>query len=140
MNSRTLEERISDEVRTFLSLFDAWISGRRAVDLDALLVSRLALDGTYVSRNGSVQTLLELADEVRAAHAANPDYAVLPGTVRIIDAHAGRFVILYEERTSGSRLGPAPEFVRMVTAVLREDAGTPGGFRWTHIHEAQRDP
>lgn len=57
--------------------------------------------------------------------------------MRIIDAHAGRHVVFYEERTSGSRLGSTSEFTRMVTAVLVTVAHAPGGFRWVHIHESQ---
>jgi hypothetical protein len=110
------------------------------MDWDAVMASRLDLEGTYVTRNGMVQTLGELSDEVRQAHATNPDFQVRPGKVRVIDTQAGRHVVLYEEHTKGSRLGSTSEFVRMVTAVLHDDADAPGGFRWRHIHESQRDP
>lgn len=134
-----LEEKVSTEVKAFLSVFDGWVSGREDLDWDNDLVARLRLEGTYVTRNGIVQTLGELSDEVRQAQAANPDYCVKPGRVRIVDAWEQRIVVLYEERTSGSRLGPTSEFVRLVTAVLQEDTAAPGGFRWIHIHESQHD-
>ena len=89
-----LEEEINNEVKAFLSGFQAWISGRGDVDWDAMMAPRLDLDGTYVSRKGIVQTLGELSEEVRQAHASNTGYRVKPGAVRIIDSHAGRHVVL----------------------------------------------
>ncbi|MEO1081322.1 MAG: hypothetical protein AAFY29_17305 [Pseudomonadota bacterium] len=135
----SLEERVIKEVDDCLAAFGEWISGSGADDFARSIGGRLSTDGTYVSRTGSVQSLGELAVEVKAARGSNPDYRVSSGTVRIVDSQSHCIVVLYEERTRGSRLGPIAEFTRMVTAVLHEDADAVGGFRWKHIHESQRD-
>ncbi len=126
-----------EEVEALHRFFTQWFRG--SMDAGSEGFSRLpeTLDqafeliypsGEHLGRDELVAALKELyGSQART----EPPFAIRIENARARALGPGLVLVTYEEHQAWDGV----ENCRISSAILAEDAGAPGGFRWLHVHE-----
>ena len=122
------------EVVGLHDFFQGWLDGTLP-ETDAVyarLAATTAPEMLIVTPGGERVLGAQLAAELRGAHGSRPGWRMWIEAAELRLEAGGLLVVTYEEwhrSAAGEVRG------RLSTAVLREQAGTPHGLAWLHVHE-----
>jgi hypothetical protein len=126
------EQAARSEIESLHSFFVDWFSGRLAEsEFEAGFLSRFAPDFLLVPPAGTLLTLEQLADGVRAAHDSNREFRIAIRNVTLQRRFDGHLLVTYEEWQRNALASTPPDNGRLATVLFQQ--GRP--LRWLHVHE-----
>lgn len=129
--------RVEREVRELHRFFEQWFRAELPDTAEAYGRFADAMDESFVivTPGGASLERAELLAGLRSAHGSHGEstgrYDIRVENVSAREVGEGTWLVRYEEwQEEGDEVKG-----RQSSAVLVEDSGAPGGFRWLHVHE-----
>lgn len=122
------------EIIDLHEFFQGWLGGTlpKTDAVYARLVDTMAAEFSIVTPGGVQIPRTTLLEQLRAAHGSRPGWTIWIENAQARYQQGGLTVATYEEwqrQADGNVTG------RLSTVVLREQAATPHGLSWVHVHE-----
>ena len=129
-----VKTRYEDEVIELHQFFQDWFNGTLALTIEnfARFTEVLSEDFIIVGPNGKVTERAPLVNDLMDAHNSRLKLKIWIENFQLRHREGHITVATYEE---WQQLADGETTTRLSTVVFREEAGTPNGVVWVHVHE-----
>ena len=132
MTEADVESVVRAEIEALHEFFVGWFSGALAADaFEAGFSARFDPQFLLVPPAGTLRSLPQLTESVRARHATNPEFRIAIRNVKLRRRLDGHLLATYEEWQCNALASRPPENARIATVLFRDVRP----LRWLHIHE-----